>query len=416
MRRVIEQGAGLRAGFAALPRALNRNTIVTAAVAILFSIAGPALIYVSVAEQLGFTAAQTSSWLFGAYAIAGVTSLVLAPYYKMPIVGAACIPGVSMLAVALAGHSFAEAVGAYIASGVLVLLIGVSGLASRVMALVPLPIVMGMVAGCMMNFGTGIVSATAQMPLVCGAAVVGYFALPRVLKKIPPVPASLLCALIALLLTGGFETANLSFSFSAPLFTLPRFAPGTLLSVSVPLAVLVIGAQNAQAIGALRAQGYDAPVDAMTVASGVASVVAGLFGGHNASIAGPMTAICASSDADPDPAKRFGAAFACGVLSIVFGVFSSAALGLIAAIPVAVTTVLAGLAMVSVLVSALVSALTEAFSGATHPRGAFVALVVGLSGVTLLGVGAAFWALIFGSAASLLSGEGKTPREAGKRQ
>ncbi|ODU56782.1 MAG: hypothetical protein ABT01_03320 [Clostridium sp. SCN 57-10] len=411
MRRVIEPGAGLRAGFAALPRALNRNTVVTAAVAILFSIAGPALIYVSVAEQLGFTAAQTSSWLFGAYAVAGLIGIVLAPYYQMPIVGAACIPGASLLATALAGHSFAEAVGAYVASGALVLLIGISGLASRVMALVPLPIVMGMVAGCMMNFGTGIVSGTSAMPLVCGAAVIGYFALPRVLKKVPPVPASLLCALLALLLTGGFETANLSFSFSAPLFTLPRFSPGTLLSVSVPLAVLVVGAQNAQAIGVLRAQGYTPPVGAMTVASGVASMAAGLFGGHNANIAGPMTAICASGDADPDPAKRFGAAFACGVFSILFGVFSGVALGLISAIPVPVTTVLAGLAMISVLVSSL----TEAFGSATHLRGAFVALVVGLSGVTLLGVGAAFWALVFGSAASLLSGEGKSPLEAGKR-
>lgn len=401
MRRIIEPGAGLRAGYGALGGALNRNTVVTAAVAILFSIAGPALIYVSVAETLGFTAEQTSSWLFGAYAVSGLIGLLLAPYYKIPIVGAACIPGASLLATALAGHSFAEAVGAYVASGVLVLLIGVSGLASRVMALVPLPIVMGMVAGCMMSFGTGIVAGTAELPLVCGAAVLGYFLVPRLLPKVPPVPASLACALLALLLTGGFETAQLSFSFSWPLLTMPRFAPDTFLSVSLPLAVLVVGAQNAQAIGVLRAQGYEPPVNAMTVASGVASMVAGLFGGHNANIAGPMTAICASGDADANPEKRFGAAFACGVFSILFGVFSGVALGLISAIPAAVTAVLAGLAVISVLVSAL----TEAFGAKTCPKGAFVALVVGLSGITILGVGAAFWALVFGSAASFLSGE-----------
>jgi len=56
------------------------------------------------------------------------------------------------------GHlSFAEVIGAYIACGALMLALGLSGWVRRCMEAAPMPIVMAMVAGVFLRFGTGLV-------------------------------------------------------------------------------------------------------------------------------------------------------------------------------------------------------------------------------------------------------------------
>lgn len=50
--------------------------------------------------------------------------------------------------------------GAFFTSGVLVLALGATGLMRRIMAMVPMPIVMAMVAAVFLKFGTDIVGST----------------------------------------------------------------------------------------------------------------------------------------------------------------------------------------------------------------------------------------------------------------
>lgn len=52
-------------------------------------------------------------------------------------------------------------------------------------------------------------------------------------------------------LTGGFVASELNQGFIAPELTMPTFTLGALLAVALPLAVLVLGAENAQATGVL---------------------------------------------------------------------------------------------------------------------------------------------------------------------
>lgn len=397
--RIIEKGPGFASGLKDLKGNLNTKTITAGFVAAVFGCTGPALVVINASTGVGFTTEQTISWLFGIYFFGGLISFIMSLYYKMPIVGAFSIPGASMLATSLMGFTFNEAAGAFVMAGVIVLLLGVTGLIGKVMKFLPLPIVMGMIAGVMLRFGTGIVTSTIASPIICGAAVVGFFLVRKVASKFSPILGALIFGVVAMIATGGFNPEAFDMRYIAPQIVVPSFNAASILSVSIPLAALVVGAENAQAIGVMRGQGYKVPVNAMTVISGFGGIFSGLVGAHNANVAGPMTAICSSSEAGEDKSARYAAAFVNGVFFISFGLVASYAMGFIKGIPLPLVNVLAGLAMINVLIGAF----KDGFGNGDFKLGSFFAFAVGASGITVLGIGSAFWALVVGVIVSLIS-------------
>lgn len=397
--RIIEKGPGFASGLKDLKGNLNTKTITAGFVAAVFGCTGPALVVINASTGIGYTTEQTISWLFGIYFFGGLISFIMSLYYKMPIVGAFSIPGASMLATSLMGFTFNEAAGAFVMAGVIVLLLGVTGLIGKVMKFLPLPIVMGMIAGVMLRFGTGIVTSTIASPIICGAAVVGFFLVRKVASKFSPILGALIFGVVAMIATGGFNPEAFDMRYIAPQIVVPSFNAASILSVSIPLAALVVGAENAQAIGVMRGQGYKVPVNAMTVISGFGGIFSGLVGAHNANVAGPMTAICSSSEAGEDKSARYAAAFVNGVFFMSFGLVASYAMGFIKGIPLPLVNVLAGLAMVNVLIGAF----KDGFGNGDFKLGSFFALAVGASGITVLGIGSAFWALVVGVIVSLIS-------------
>ena len=168
----------------------------------------------------------------------------------------------------------------------------------------------------------------------------------------PGALGALAAGLVAAAATGGFAAqATVVDGWTAPVLVTPTFDVAAVLAVGIPLAVLVIAAENAQAYGVLLSQGYRPPINAMTVASGVGGLLAPLTGGHNANVAGPMTAICSGPQAGPDPGARYAASVVNGVLFIAFGVLAGVAVAAVTALPAELVAVVAGLAMIGVLVS-----------------------------------------------------------------
>jgi benzoate membrane transport protein len=242
-----------------------------------------------------------------------------------------------------------------------------------------------------------VVDAASAAPVVVGAAVVGYLVLSRSVKAVPGAVGALVLGVAAVAIVGGFGPLRTDdLGLAAPVLVAPVFDLGAILAVGIPLAVLVIGAENAQAIGVLLAQGYRPPVNAMTIVSGVGGLLAPLFGGHNANIAGPMTAICSSEQAGEAKDGRYVATVLNGLLFMAFGVFAGAAVALVTALPAALVAAVAGLAMIGVLLSAF----RGAFGEGRHQTGALVALVIAISDVSLLGISSPFWALVGGVVAS----------------
>lgn len=391
-------------GIAEVYKAINANSVSTAVVATLFGCTGPVLILIGAAEAGQLSKGQTVAWLFSTYFLGGIISIGMSLRYRQPICGAWSIPGAAILIAALSGIQFSDAVGAFILSGMLVLILGLSGLISKLMRLLPMPIVMAMVAGALIRFGTEAVNSIVAEPIVAGLATVVYFLVLRYVKTVPPVLAAGVVGFVAAFSMGLIQPTNIDLSFIAPVFTSPTFSFDAFLAISIPLAVLVIGAENAQATGILLAEGYRPPINAMTVISGAGGILAGLLGGHNANIAGPMTAICASPESGDDISLRYGSSLLNGLCFVLFGLVAGVAVPIILALPKTLILCIAGLAMINVLLTSFQQAFNKV---AQYQMGAFVALIVAMSGQVLYGVSAPFWALIAGVMVSTVLNEGE---------
>jgi benzoate membrane transport protein len=389
---------GIKEGIKDFGKSLTTKTITAGVVAAIFGCTGPALIVINAATNGGLTEVQTISWLFSIYFFGGLISIILALKYKMPINGAYSIPAAAMMVAVIQGFSLQEAAGAYLISGILVLLLGLSGIIGKTMRWIPLPIVMAMIAGAMIRFGTGIITNTNTAPILGLAALMGFFVLPRFIKRLPPVLGAIIVGVIAAAFTNQLNFTGIEFNFIGPALIMPQFSVGAIISIAVPLTVLVIGAENAQAIGVLISQNYKPPINTMTIISGLGGILTAFFGGHNANIAGPMTAICASEEAGEDKEKRYTASVINGILFGLFGVFASIALAFVKGLPGALVNIISGLAMINVLYGAF----NIGFGTKKFKLGSFFALSIALSGITILKISSPFWALVGGVLISFL--------------
>ncbi len=383
-------------------RDLTQENISAGLLAAIFGCVATSLIIVNSGAQAGLTDSQIVSWLFSCWFFGGTIGVYLAWKTGQPISGAWSIPAAVMLGGTLGHFAFEEAVGAYFMAGAMVFLLGVTGLVNRIIRLIPMPIIMAMIAGALMRFATGIMGGLAELPLIAGATVAAYFLSLALLPRITPIIPALAVGLLLFFMFGEAVPAASAAQFQLPGFYLPVFSFEAFIAISLPVAILVVGAENAQATGVLMSEGYKPPVNTMTTLSGIGGMVACFFGAHNANIAGPMTAICSSEVAGSEKDKRYVASIICGVICLTFGILSSYAISFIKMVPLALIATVAGLAMINVLLQSLQLAFTTE-KKAAFQLGAFTAFVVALSGVSFLNITAPFWALVAGLGISLIT-------------
>lgn len=378
-------------------RDLTAENAVNAIVAFAFSISGPVAIILAVGSRGGLSEAQIASWIFGAFFVNGLLSIAFCLWYRQPLVFFWTIPGTVLLGPALARASFPEIVGAFVVAGLLMLALGLSGVVRRAMDAIPMPIVMGMVAGVFLPFGLDWVKAF-ETDLAVAASMTAAFlllsAFPALANRLPPLIVAMAVGVIALALTrnGSLPPIDARAILAAPVFVKPEFAPATLIELVVPLAITVLVVQNGQGITVLRASGHNPPVDAIAIACGLWSIIVGLVGTVSTCLTGPTNAILATGR---DKRTHYTAGILVGAFALVFGLLSPFFTKLLLATPPAFIATLAGLAMLRVLQSAFAIAFKGAFG-----IGALVAFLVTVSGISIAGIGAPFWGLVFGVAVS----------------
>lgn len=385
---------------------MTATSVGNAFVALLFAASGPVAVILAAAAQGNLGDELVSSWIFGVFLGNGLLTIFLSWWYRSPQAYFWTIPGTVIAGDALSHLAFAEVLGAYVLTGVLVFLLGWTGLVARVMDALPPQIVMAMVAGIFLRFGLELVDASLADPLIALPMILVFVALtavPAIGKIAPPVALAAGVGTAVALLSGRLEDGALDGGIiAAPVLTMPAFSWAATIELVIPLAITVIVVQNGQGVAVLRAAGHRPPVNVAAAASGAASVPLALLGSTPTCLTGPTNALLV---AEGRKQVHYAAAIACGVMSIGVGLIAPAFTGFILAMPAAFIGTLAGVAMFTPLKNAFLAG----FSGGA-PAGALACFIVTFSELSLLGISAPFWGLVFGVAvAKLLDSAPKAP-------
>jgi benzoate membrane transport protein len=377
-------------------RDLSLSALVAGFVAVLVGFTSSVVIVFAAAQALGATPAQTTSWMWALGLGMGVTSIGLSLWYRQPVLTAWSTPGAALLA-GTSGVSMGEAVGAFIACGALIVLAGATRAFERVMDRIPQAIAAALLAGVLARFGLDAVGAVKTAPLmVCvmaGVFLVGRRAWPRY-----AVPGVLLAGIAVALVQGRLHAAAIVWDMALPVWTTPVFNFGALIGVALPLFVVTMASQNLPGVAAQRAAGYAVPVSPSIAVTGLASVGLAPFGGYAFNLAAITAAICMGREAHEDPARRYVASVAAGVFYVALGGVGGAVVGLLNAFPRELVLAVAGLALLGTIAGGLAAALKDE----RHRDAAGLTFLVTLSGITLGGIGAAFWGVLAGSAALMV--------------
>jgi benzoate membrane transport protein len=262
---------------------------------------------------------------------------------------------------------------------------------------IPQAIAAALLAGVLARFGLDAAAATKTAPLLvivmAVAFLIGRRAWPRY-----AVPGVLLAGIAVAALQGRMQWSRVTLEAAWPVWTSPVFTLGAFVGVAVPLFVVTMASQNLPGVAAQRAAGYATPVSASITATGAATVVLAPFGGFAFNLAAITAAICMGREAHEDPARRYVASVAAGVFYIVIGLAGGAVVGLLQAFPRELVLAVAGLALLGTIAGGLASAL----KGEKHRDAAILTFLVTLSGLTLAGIGSAFWGVVAGAVALLV--------------
>ncbi|AFK62402.1 hypothetical protein TKWG_10780 [Advenella kashmirensis WT001] len=189
-------------------------------ITVLVSLTGPVAIIIQAAKAGGLSQMQLTSWIWAMSITSGVCGLWLSVRYRTPIVCAFSTGGAALLIDALPHYSYNDIIGAYIFAALLVVLLGVSGLFSRLMQHVPRSIVSGMLAGILFAFGAHLFVSLQQAPALVLPIILAYLIIKRVIPRYA-VLAALLTGIVVCIALGQLNTQVLSFSLVIPEFTVP---------------------------------------------------------------------------------------------------------------------------------------------------------------------------------------------------
>lgn len=374
-----------------------RLSIVTSAVvAALVGFGSTIAIIIAAAQAVGADAAQTSSWVAALCLSMAATSGYLSVHYRMPVITAWSTPGAALIA-ASSGISIHAAVGCFLLTGFLIVLAAFIKPFGRLIEKIPTSIAAAMLAGVLIRFVMAVFESAQGAPGLV-LPLVGLFLVARLFNPALAVLAVLFVGLGIAFGSGLAHPLASDFSLSSLTFIAPAFEPAALIGLGVPLFLVTMASQNLPGFAVLRASGYTPPTRPILAVTGLASMVTALFGAHTSNLAAISAAICTGPDTHPDPAKRWMVGPFYTLSYLAFAAFSAALIGLIAALPPELIKTVAGLALMGAFAGSLSSALSE--EAKRFP--AVLTLAVTASGLTLYGIGSAFWGLAAGLVALAL--------------
>ncbi|MFJ7355098.1 benzoate/H(+) symporter BenE family transporter [Phyllobacterium sp. NPDC097923] len=368
---------------------MRSSVIASAVVAAIVGFGGTLALIIAAAQALGATQAQTASWVTALCLAMFISTGFLSWRYKMPIITAWSTPGLALIG-ASTGFTMQQGVGAFIVTAIAIIITGlvkpVSGLVSKI----PASIASGMLAGVLFAFLIGAARTIPVDPIFVLPLVLLFFVI-RLFNPAMAVLAVLFGGILFAFLSGRVASVP-DISLSTLTLIMPVFDTRAIIGIAVPLYLVTMASQNLPGFAVLRAAGYEPPTAAALQVTGLLSLLTAPFGAHTSNMAAISAAICTGPDAHPDPAQRWLTGPFYALSYLILAIFGASLVALFAVLPAPLIALVAGLA----LIGAFANALTIALKNETERLAAVVTFAVTASGISIAGIGAAFWALVAG--------------------
>ena len=341
---------------------------------------------------VGATVSQIASALVVLGIAKGIVAIVLSWTMRMPISIAWTTPGLALLATtgAVAG-GFPAAVAAFMVVGALIMLTGLWTPLGRLVAAIPKPIASAMLAGILLKLCLAPFMAIGKVPWLAAAVLVTWLVFMRLARGYA-VPAAVTVALVAMAFDHPFAGIAPGELIPHLEFVMPVFSWEAMVNIAIPLFIVTMAGQNLPGLAVLSAYDYRPRIAPALLSTGAASVAGAPFGMPTINLAAITAALCAGPDAHPDPSRRYIAGIFGGVGYVALAALAGIAAVLVARSPPVLIEAVAGLALIGAFGGAMLNAVQDE----DGRLAGLVTFLVTASGLSLFGVGSAFWGLVLG--------------------
>lgn len=360
-------------------------------------------------DAVGASAAQAASGLLAVSLAMGLACIVLAWRYRMPITAAWSTPGAALLvATGSVEGGWPAAVGAFLVTAALILLTALWPALGALIARIPPSIAQAMLAGVLLPLCLAPITGVVANPWGVLPVVLTWLVFARLAPRwAVPLAFVAAAAVVAVSLVSAGRPVDPATLLPRFELSMPAFTVGALVGIALPLFIVTMASQNVPGIAIMRSFGYEVPWRPAMLVTGLGTALGAPAGGHAINLAAISAALAASPDADPDPDRRWIAGVSTGASYLVLGAFSAAFATLVVLAPTAVIPAVAGLA----LFGAFGAAVQQAIDDPGERLPAVVTFLVAASGIAVLGVSAAFWALVAGLLVRTVLHAGRPPRD-----
>ena len=378
-------------------RDLSVSAVVAGFVTVLVGFTSSAVIVFQAAHAVGAGTAEIASWMWALGLGMGLTCIALSLRYRMPVVTAWSTPGAAMLITGAAGVSLGQATGAFLVSALMITIVGFSGWFERAMNRIPVSIASGMLAGVLLRFGLELFAVMKAQFLMAVAMFAVYLFMRRMSPRYAVIAAFALGVAIAAV-QGRLRMETVHLELATPVWVTPSLSLAAVIGVALPLFVVTMASQNVPGVAVIRASGFPIPISPVVGWTGVANFLLAPFGAFTINLAAITAAICMGREAHEDPKRRYVASVATGFFYLLVGLFGATVAALFAAFPHELVAAIAGLALIGTIGNGLAAALASE----RERDAALITFLVTASGVTLTGIGSAFWGLVAGGLAQVI--------------
>ena len=375
-----------------LLRDASLSAVAAGFVTVLVGFASSAVIVFQAAQALGASEGEIASWMWALGLGMGVTCIGLSLRYRMPVVTAWSTPGAAMLIASSAGVPYAEAIGAFVLSALLMAAAGFSGVFERSLSRIPVSLASGMLAGVLLRFGLDVFVSMQTQLFMALAMFVTYLCGRRLFPRYAVI-ATLTMGIAIAAASGLLHLETVQLEWARPVFTTPSLSVASLFGIALPLFIVTMTSQNVPGVAVIRASGYQVPISPVIGWTGVVNTVLAPFGAFALNLAAITAAICMGREAHHDPDRRYVAAIFAGLFYVLIGLFGATVAALFTAFPKELVMAIAGIALLGTIGNSLAAALREE----SEREPALIAFLVTASGVSFAGIGSAFWGLLAGA-------------------